>query len=631
MAVYTETINMDGNLADQAKRSAGLVAELTSGLKSAEAALLRTSALGDAKGIEEATAKIGEYKTALDKLPPAILASAQAHTRNEFLAKKAAKSAEVAAEAQVAAAVESAKAMDKAGEMISAGASAIAEAALVATVALATLVATGLTFAISANEAQRAADSLFDALGQGAITGAQVGDIIDGLRAKTGIAADGLEQYAKAFLTMGVTGTAALESLTLAAASAEAIAKGGGKAFTALFQKIQLAADAGGKLKLPLKTLGSTLAGVGLNVNDLAKEMGITSQELTAGLGAGTIDAKKFGDAMQAAVTKKGAGPLKELASTAANLGATLQEYLGELFEDLGDSIGPFMTEVKSLFAIFDSKTNPSGKALKAGIGAFFKEVFGLLAKGVPYVKRFFLDVIIFGLQAYIALKSLAAQIKAFAESEEGVMVIEQLKNGLMALGIVVGTVIAVVALFVAMVVGTIAVIAALAVAVSAAANAMIVVLTDWAIKASIFAGQFIDGLVQGITAGAERVIAAVKNLASKAGNAFKGALGIQSPSKVMAAYGGYMGEGVALGLDGSVSAVESSSTGVATAAVEAVADTPLPGAAPSSGGAGGGVSVTLEAGAIVIQGGSTASMSELTEQAVTLIFERIAAQQGFA
>jgi hypothetical protein len=38
---------------------------------------------------------------------------------------------------------------------------------------------------------------------------------------------------------------------------------------------------------------------------------------------------------------------------------------------------------------------------------------------------------------------------------------------------------------------------------------------------------------------------------------------------------------------------------------------------------------LTIEAGAIVIQGGASASVVELTEQAVALIFERIASQQG--
>jgi len=69
------------------------------------------------------------------------------------------------------------------------------------------------------------------------------------------------------------------------------------------------------------------------------------------------------------------------------------------------------------------------------------------------------------------------------------------------------------------------------------------------------------------------------------------------------------------------------SSTGVAVSAVDAAASVPMGGGAGASGG--GGVNVTIEAGAIVIQGGASASVVELTEQAVALIFERIASQQG--
>jgi hypothetical protein len=47
-----------------------------------------------------------------------------------------------------------------------------------------------------------------------------------------------------------------------------------------------------------------------------------------------------------------------------------------------------------------------------------------------------------------------------------------------------------------------------------------------------------VAGLVQGIQAGAGAVIAAVSGLASSALGAFKGALGIHSPSKVMLEHG---------------------------------------------------------------------------------------------
>ena len=138
---------------------------------------------------------------------------------------------------------------------------------------------------------------------------------------------------------------------------------------------------------------------------------------------------------------------------------------------------------------------------------------------------------------------------------------------------------------------------------------------------------DFIAGLVAGIQAGAAQVVGAVKGLASQATTAFKGALGIASPSKVMMEMGGYMGDGVAMGLDDSGGDVASSATGLATTAVDAVASAPAPGA--PAGGAGGGLTVNIEPGAIVIQGGASASVVDLTEQAIAQIFERIASQQA--
>jgi hypothetical protein len=232
------------------------------------------------------------------------------------------------------------------------------------------LVQSAVQFAIAANEAQKATDGMFDALGQGVMTGDEVGDMVDGLRAKLGVAGGALEPFVQSFMAVGITGKDALEKLTTAAISMEGLVRGGGAAFSDLYTKIHAIGETGEQLKMPFKKLQASLASAGLNVKDLAKEMGITSEELVKGLQGGTVDAKKFGDAMQEAAIKKGAGSLGTLANSAKNLGDLLNEYIGEIFEDLGDSIAPFMNEVKSLFSIFDSKTNPSGQAMKAAIAA---------------------------------------------------------------------------------------------------------------------------------------------------------------------------------------------------------------------------------------------------------------------
>ncbi len=598
MAVYTETINMDGNLGAEAKKAADEVAVLAKGLASAEAALVRASALGDVKGFQKATANVAAYKSAIDAVPPALV------------------EANVEAKAF-------AGAMEKAGELALSGAKALGAAVLAVGAVMASLVLAGINLALSAADAKGDMILLFDVLLEGVGTGEDAVAMFDRLGEATGQTRDQLAKVAQGFGAFA-TSTDHLEALTLAAVSASAMAKGGGEAFEQMYKKIATAQQTGQALKIPLKGLGS-LASMGLKVDDVAKRMGLSAAALSKQLENGSVDAKKFGDALTNALVEKGADPVADAALDLGNMWARAKESVGKFFEDI--KIEPFLKEVKALFGILDQAT-PSGQALKAGIGAFFQKVFDLMAKGVPYVKRFFLDLIIYGLQAYIALKQVAAQIKAFAESEEGVAIIAELKAGLMALGIVMGVLMAIGWALIATVVITIAMIAALAVAISVAVNEMINVMADWALNGPKYAMDFINGLVQGITDGGAKVVAAVKNLADKAGSSFKAALGINSPSTVMAGFGANMGEGVALGLDGSVGAVENASTGMATSAVEAVAAAPMPGAPPGASG-GGGVNVTVEAGAIVIQGGSSASVSELTEQAVTVLFERVAAQQG--
>src|SRR5262249_4898417 len=152
----------------------------------------------------------------------------------------------------------------------------------------------------------------------------------------------------------------------------------------------QLAAQTGQGLKIPLKGLGS-LAEMGLTVNDIAQQMGISAKALGAQLRAGSADAKKFGDALTDALIKKGAGPLERLSASWENMSKKLSQSFNDMFKDI--DVGPFLEAVKSLFDIFDSKTNPSGAALKAGIGGFFKEVFATATKVVPLVKHFLLDL----------------------------------------------------------------------------------------------------------------------------------------------------------------------------------------------------------------------------------------------
>ncbi|AKQ08592.1 putative tail tape measure protein [Bacillus phage PBC5] len=87
---------------------------------------------------------------------------------------------------------------------------------------------------------------------------------------------------------------------------------------------------------------------------------------------------------------------------------------------------------------------------------------------------------------------------------------------------------------------------------------------------------NIIEGLYNGITGAANKVINKAREIASSVKDSIKGILGIASPSKVMKKYGGWTGEGLAIGLDKTKSMVSQSARNLAdamAAPIEATTD----------------------------------------------------------
>lgn len=490
------------------------------------------------------------------------------------------------------------------------------------------LIKDGIDLAISASQAKAQMISMFDALGAGEITGREVDDMLSDMSERLGQTKDSMVPLVQKFAAMGITGKEALERMTTAALSAKALVGGadsGAQAFETLMKKIQAASAAGTGLKIPLKGLGS-LADMGLTVNDVAKKMGVSSEKLAADLKAGTVNADKFGDALQTALIEKGAGPLEKMGLSLKNLKGMFQQYIGDMFEDMSDAVDPFMAEVKQLFSIF-SQSKPSGQAMKAGIGGFFREVFKVLTKVVPMVRHFLLDMIILGLKAYIAIKPIIAKLKEFAQSERGAALINKALAGLWFVLKLVGTTILVV-------VGAIALFVGALIAISVAAYTVVGAIVDfvsevgsklyeWVASAPKTASDFIEGLVSGITGGATAVYNAVTGLAGGAIDAAKNALGIASPSKVMMQIGTQTGEGFAGGLGDAANDVHGASSGMATAAVKGASEGG--GAAPVAAASGGSTTIQVS---VQIDGAGKSAL-EITEEMVSQVFERMALASG--
>lgn len=630
MAVFSEIIKLEDQVSPAAKEAAGEAKALSGALASVNASLLKASALGDIQGFKTLTKQSEALKTALGQVDEGLLKEVadakSADDANARLAKSQ-------AEAQ--------KSQDGLNSVMQEGTAAMEGYALAAGAAIAglvvgfgALVVAGAKFAIETSGAKTAALGLWTALGRGIITGAQVDDMLDGLRKRTGIAKDTLAPLTEGFLRMGITSKASLEELTVAAISAEATIKGGGAAFTALFQKIDSASQSGSKLTIPFKKLQATLVDVGTTQEAVAKQMGMSEKDLVAGLGKGTISAKKFGEALTDAITKNGKGPLDILANSFDNISKDLKGTWGDIWEDFGNDIAPFMKEVKGLFGIIDSKSNPSGEALKSGIGGFFKQVFAAATKVVPLVKHLLLDMIIYGLRAYISLKPIIGWLKQIGSSQAtmdtlvtGFKILGYAVVGVVgALGAVIGFIGLVAYGFVSGAVGIYNMAAALLGFMGTIGSFIAgaaVALAGWVAGAATAAYDFVAGLVSGIANGAGQVIGAVTGLASSATGAFKSALGISSPSKVMMSLGGHVASGTAEGIEAGSGDVHGAASGMATAAVAGATS----GGGTSSGGGGSKGDTTINV-TVQIDGAGKSAM-DITQEMVALVFERAALSAG--
>lgn len=607
-------------------------------------------------------AETASHAAAVDKQKGVIAGIRKDILQNEDAGKSAAETQSKALEQLQGKWEANAKASESFSEQlksVGAVAGGVAAAIAAAAVALGGFVVSLAENAVSVSQAERQMTSMFEALGDGQISGQQTVTMLDDLSAHIGISRDELVPFTKQLLAMGITGEGALRGMTQAAISAQAIMgdAAAGDAFIQLQKKIRAAADSSTPLKLKLQSLDET----GVNVNDVAKEMGISAAQLGKQLKAGTIDATKFGDALTKAVLAKGAGPLDALANSFGEIWKNAKKDFNDFFKGIDPVIQPFMGQVRGFFDIFKEGT-PSANALKAGIGGGLTFVFQKLTLLVPMVKHFFLQMIVYALQAYIAMKPILKWFEDLKKNQKFMetmqRVLSAVGTALKVIGVAIGVAVVSAVAFGVALTAIQAAILALGALIMADVTKWIGIIIDWAKSGYTSAGDFVKGLSQGIINGAAAVGDAVKGLATKAKDTFKNMLGIHSPSTVGKQLGGYFGGGIAGGVTQAAPEVHKAAkalgtasivgagAGAAMAAPEApqtsapnfalaraasTGPTAPPPVAPTTAPAGGGgVTVNLAPGAIAVNAGAGGeSLLELTETAVSLMFERVALAQG--
>lgn len=538
--------------------------------------------------------------------------------------------------------------------MLAEGAAAVGVAALAAAAGLAKLVIAGAEFTVSAVQSKQAAQQMFRAMAGGKDAGDQLFAMMEDLATQLPQTKDELTAWSKEFTSMGILKQDALRTELRATASAAALmGDEGSEAFTTLTRKITESAATTGKLKLADKQLAS-LAKTGANVGDVAAAMGVSTKTLSEQLKKGTANASAFGDALSKALIKKGVEPLNTLSGAMKSLSAKFSEAIGDMFEDV--DISPFVDQMKGLLDVF-SQAEPSGQAMKAGIGGFFKSFFEWTAKAVLVTKHMFLQLIIWGLKAYIALKPYTPLLK---EIVKGALILAAITAGVLvvALGLLVGAlalILAPVILVTALLYeayeaweswgGLSGIVSAVVASVSSTISGWITRLEGFGVKIGAWAvtaaGDLIDGLVNGIKNRAGEVVDAIKRIAHGAITSFEKVLGIDSPSKAFFKRGGFIGQGLVLGVRAENDNAAEATAGLAQAAVQGAARgagggasaapnvaPPAAKSAPAAGG--GGVTVQVMPGAITITGAS-GDAAELTEHAISLMFEKIALAQAAA
>lgn len=513
-------------------------------------------------------------------------------------------------------------------------------------------------FAIEAAQTKQAAESMFAAMAGGTEKGNELFGMVENLATVLPQTKDQLTAWSKEFTAMGVLDTKTLRAdLTATASAAALMGDSGAEAFETLSKKITESAATTGKIKLADKQLAS-LAQTGVNVTDVATHMGMSAKALEQRLKAGAVSANDFGSALNAALISKGAGPLDRMAGSLGSLKDKFREAIGDIFEDV--DVSPFTDAVRQVVGLF-AQTSASGKVMKGVVGGFFTQFFKWAGQATLAAKHLFLGTMILGLKTYIAIKPWIPLIKMIGE----VVLVAGAAFLLSFTPAVLGAVAALGALVVEAAIAAAPFIAiGLAVVgvyeafknwdgIKSALGGAVKAVESWALDlgkrldafaADLFTravgagGAMVRGLLSGLANKAGELASAVAGLGKKAIGAFKGALGIASPSREFMKLGDFAAKGFTIGVRASNDNVRGAAEGLAVAATDGAARgvSKVPAAssqAPAASVAsvkGGGVTVNVAPGAIVING-AQGDASELTEHALSLIFEKVAVTQGVA
>lgn len=574
-----------------------------------------------AKAQEKEAAKklAADEKAAAKAMNEAAKAAAKEAAEQKKLAREQEKAAEAAkkqSQQGVAGAFQAAggplgeysEKLGKVKEALSTGAGAAAAAAVVVALVGAAAIAGTIAFikfGIAAADAAQHLRAVATAQTGSVQAGKELADAIGNTAIRSGVAADELSGYAKKLHDAGVSGRDMQHALAAAAGSSKLLGSSAAEAFVDSAIEAKKAGRSVAEFAVQTKAkLGPGLA-IELNRPTVALErLGASISDLFSG-----ADISGFGSAINM---------VSDALAKGSAVGDAFRAIFEALFGGLGGgamSAGEVVTTILEHITIMALKVaifvKPAARALS--------ELWAKMTEGSDRSSTLASVAAVIGV-VFAGFAVAAGLCVVLLVSFVGTV-----SAAVAMIGVAVG---AVIALTVAIVGGLVAAIAAIPGMFAAAWAAV----KAWATTGYEAAKDFAQGLVNGIVGGTGMVVDAIKNLASSALGAFKGMLGIASPSKVMLQMGGYTAEGFAGGMDAGAAVVESSASTLAAAPIEAAQAAP-PAALPApraAGGGGGGGSIDIGGVQITINGvaGAEAILEKLPA-ALADAFEQIAETMG--
>lgn len=424
------------------------------------------------------------------------------------------------------------------GKSGAAGAALLLAAAIAAVVVGAIAAVVGLArFALAAADAARSQRLLLEAATGGRVAADALTTQIDAVAGRVAMLRGPVEELALSLSRSGLEGRALEAALSAVATTSTVMGQAAGSALQGIAERARQARRF---------VLGAfDLQGTGLKLAEVAtalsKRLNVSFAAAQAAIQNGTVRVEDGLEALDDAVQAK-FGKL----ARAQLLGFSFQlqkarENAARIFA--GVNVEPFLEALHDVLSVLDQSTI-TGRALRAIAETALNPLFAALAKLGPIAKGFFQGMVIGALLLMVAVLKVR---NAFREvfGADVASNIDWIKTA-MYLGV--GAVGAFVALLGLLAVALAIVVGPFALLAYAATNAYDALLgIPWS-----SAGTFIvDGLVGGITAGVGRVVAAVRGLGQSAMATLKATLGIASPSKVFAEFGGHTAEGFAQGVEG--------------------------------------------------------------------------------